>query len=235
MEPLLTKDAQASETAGLGMSRISTETHDNDFHSISTQSSLLKPAENNKKGWRRNKTQAITASFFKGSPKLTDYNFICYKYLILGLGIFSAIFTLESVKHLFVYFTPLLVHMLSLGLRGWDIFQLFKVFSALHRKDVKALEEAIILVKWFIGVYCVFCIGLYMFTSSAMVYLTGYLATAAYVDGDAVILRTPILSMIMAEISLYVLILCGAYGVRASLIRNKEDQKEREENFQIDL
>ena len=238
MEPLLENDIQATEKADFNRSRISTLSYDTDYHSVSTQSSepyLRKSTKTDKNGWFHKKTQAINASLFKGSLKHKDYNYICYKYLILALGILTVIFTVESVNHLLVYFTPIYVHLVSLGMRGWDIFNLFKLFKAMQRKDAKAIEEAIVLIKWFIGIYCLLSISLFTFSSKVMIYLTGYLATAAYVDGDAAIFKSRVFSMFITEIFLYVLVLCGAYGVRTVLKRYEEAREEEEDNLDRDF
>ena len=189
-----------------------------------------------KTGWFATATQQpFAASLFNKTtdPQVKDYNYLFYKYLVLVIELFSIIYAFVSVYHFFNYFTPVLVHLLSLTLRGWDIYQLYMVYNAMQRKDLEKIDHAIMLIKWFMCIYAILGIGLLHFTKTPIVYLTGYIATAADISGEAAVLSGSIFMMVFAELSLYTLILCGAGGVRAFLQRMREHKHEYEEDNQL--
>jgi len=234
MEPLLEKDSHHIEKGKASFAKISFKSYDSEHNSISTQCTqpyFRKYNGNNMQDSLKDSTENTSTSPFNGGSKIKDYNYTCYKYVILVLGILTAIFTIESMRHFLEYFTPFYTHLISLGFRGWDIFQLFKLSSAMQRKDILALEGAIFSVKWFIAIYSLVSICLFLFSSRVIIYLTGYLATAAYVDGEAIPFKSHVLFVIIAEISLYGLILCGGYGIKAVLLRYEEARKEEEDTF----
>lgn len=189
-----------------------------------------------KTGWLTSATQQpFAANLFNKTtdPQIKDYNYLCYKYLVLLLEVFSIIYFFVSVYHFFNYFTPVLVHLLSLTLRGWDIYQLYMVYNAMQRKDLEKMDHAIMLIKWFMITYAILGFGLLHFTKTPIVYLTGYIATAADISGEAAVLSGSIYMMVFAELSLYTLVLCGAGGVRAFLQRMREQKHEYEEANQL--
>jgi len=183
-----------------------------------------------KVGWLTSQ-EPFAANLFKADPQVKDYNYLCYKYLVLALEVFSIIYAFVSIYHFFNYFTPVLVHLLGLALRGWDIYQLFMVYNAMQRKDLEKIDHAIMLIKCFMGTYAAIAFALLHFTKTPLVYLTGYIATAVDISGEAAVLSGSIYMMVFAELSLYTLVLCGAGGVRVFLQRiraHKDDEREVE-------
>ena len=161
----------------------------------------------------------------KGKLGFRDYAYTINKYTISFLMLSSIIYAVQSINHLSVYVTPLIGHIFSLALRGWDLYQLFTIFAALHNKNIHALDEGLKLLRKFVVIYALANGLMLAFTDYAMVYLTGYLATAAYIDGDAAIFKSRVVMVFFVELFICLLISCGALWSRGYLERSRCNQR----------